>query len=45
VKKFLGGWLFVKGRFDHHEMKDIGYDYSYEAPFITGPFMLCFERR
>jgi len=32
--------LFQK-RLDYYEMKDVGYDASYDVPFLTGCFMFC----
>jgi len=33
--------FLVKRRLDHYEMRDVGYDHSYEVPFMSGCFMFC----
>lgn len=30
-----------KRRMDRYEMKDVGYDRSYDVPFVSGAFMFC----
>jgi len=44
---FLRGFVpryvqsFFRRRMDYYEMRDIGYDHSYDVPFLSGAFMFC----
>jgi GT2 family glycosyltransferase len=43
LRRFLPGPLkpFFQKRLDYYEMRDVGYDTSYDVPFLTGCFMFC----
>jgi GT2 family glycosyltransferase len=43
LRKFLPDAFrsFFQKRLDYYEMKDIGYDKSYDVPLMSGAFMLC----
>ena len=32
---------FFRRRLDYYEMRDIGYEHTYEVPFLSGAFMFC----
>jgi hypothetical protein len=43
LRKFLPDTFrsYFQKRLDYYEMKDIGYDKSYDVPLMSGAFMLC----
>jgi GT2 family glycosyltransferase len=43
LRRFIAKYFqsFLQRRLDYYEMRDIGYDHSYDVPFLSGAFMFC----